>query len=96
MRGGHRGARDAVGGLEKGAIRRLLRVNELGVLTVSEPIQEEMTLEPGAQMSTRAPKFEYEALASAMVEAPTVTAEGARAGEKPETLALELPAATMA
>jgi hypothetical protein len=59
-----------------------------------EPIQDEITLEPGAQTSTRAPKLEYEALASAMVEAPTVIADGARAGEKPEALALELPAAT--
>jgi hypothetical protein len=67
----------------------------IATLTESEPIQEEMTLEPGAQTSTRAPKLEYEALASAMVAAPTVTAVGSRAGEKPEALALELPAATM-
>ena len=45
-------------------------------------------------MSTTEPKLEKEARASAIVLAPTVTAEGARAGEEFAASALELPAAT--
>lgn len=45
-------------------------------------------------MSTTEPKLEKEARASAMVEAPTVTALGARAGEVDAASTLELPAAT--
>ncbi len=58
------------------------------------PIQELMTFCPGAKMSTTVPKLEKEARASAIVEAPTVLAEGARAGEVPLASALSLPAAT--
>jgi len=36
---------------------------------------------PGAKMSRQFPKLEYEALASVLVVAPTVTADAARAGE---------------
>ena len=46
-----------------------------------EPIHEDRTLEPGARMSTRAPKLEYEARASAEVVAPTVQAVDSEAGE---------------
>ena len=45
-------------------------------------------------MSTTEPKLEKEARASAIVLAPTVLAEGARAGEVFAALALSLPAAT--
>ena len=40
-----------------------------------------MILRPGAQTSTPTPKFEKEALVSAMVEAATVIASLTRAGE---------------
>lgn len=39
------------------------------------------TLTPGAEISSAAPKFEKDALASLAPIAPTVTAEGAEAGE---------------
>jgi len=45
-------------------------------------------------MSTTEPKLENEARASPIVVAPTVTAEGARAGEEVAASVLELPAAT--
>lgn len=45
-------------------------------------------------MSTTEPKLEKEARTSAIVLAPTVLAEGARAGEVFAALALSLPAAT--
>lgn len=53
-----------------------------------------MTFCPGAKISTTEPKFENDALASAMVEAPTVMTAGARAGELVLASALEFPAAT--
>ena len=53
-----------------------------------------MTFSPGAKMSTTEPKLEKEARASAIVLAPTVLAEGTRAGEVFAALALSLPAAT--
>lgn len=58
------------------------------------PIHELMTFWPGAKISTIAPKLENEALASAMVEAPTVIALGARAGEVFAASTFEFPAAT--
>src|SRR5688572_3193411 len=50
--------------------------------------------EPGANRSTQVPKFENDARASVLVEAPAVRARGTRAGEPLQALALELPAAT--
>ena len=58
------------------------------VEVISKPITGEMNFRtvkghciPGAQMSTTAPQLEKPALASAMVEAPTVMTEGVPAGE---------------
>ncbi len=64
------------------------------LVAVVLPIQEEMTFWPGAKISTTEPKLEKEARASAMVLAPTVTAEGARAGDVVLASVLEFPAAT--
>ena len=49
---------------------------------------------PGAQMSTTAPQLEKPALASAMVEAPTVITVGVLAGEDLAASSLSFPAAT--
>ena len=54
-------------------LRVLAAVDELNQLEVI-PL-------PGAKRSRQVPKLEYDALASLLVVAPTVTAEGARAGE---------------
>ena len=62
--------------------------------TVLLPIHALITFSPGAKMSTAEPKLEKEARASAIVLAPTVLAEGTRAGEVFAALALSLPAAT--
>lgn len=62
--------------------------------TVGLPIQALMMSWPGANKSTTDPKLEKDALASAMVVAPIVLAEGARAGEVLRASVLELPAAT--
>ena len=63
-------------------------------LTVLLPIQLLITLAPGPHTSMTAPKLENEAFASAMVEAATVIADGALAGEVFWALTFELPAAT--
>ena len=65
------------------------------LVAVVLPIQELVTPWPGAKTSTTEPKFENEARASEMVLAPTVIAEGARAGEVLAALTLSLPAATV-
>jgi hypothetical protein len=62
--------------------------------SVGDPIQAEEILLPGAWISTQGPKFENEDFASRLVVAPTVIAEGARAGEKSQAFLLEFPAAT--
>lgn len=61
---------------------------------MSEVYQAEVIAEPGAKRSTQLPKLEYEARASEVVVAPTVSAWGAAAGELLQALAPELPAAT--
>lgn len=66
-----------------------------GTLTLTPPIHAEMTFWPGAKMSTIEPKLEKDARASAIVLAPTVIADGARAGENELASALLLPAATV-
>jgi hypothetical protein len=58
------------------------------------PIQSEVTLVPGALISTHDPKFEYDANASVIVEALTVIAVGSLDGEKLHALQLLFPAAT--
>ena len=58
------------------------------------PIQELMTFWPGANKSTTDPKLENDALASAIVVAPMVLAEGARAGDVLRASTPSLPAAT--
>ena len=60
----------------------------------SSPIQADFTSEPGAKMSTHAPKLEKPLLASSRAVAPTVIAVGAFAGEYPHASSLALPAAT--
>ena len=59
------------------------------------PIQALVTLCPGAKISTTEPKLLKLARASAMVVAPTVMAEGARAGLVDAASTLLLPAATV-
>lgn len=49
---------------------------------------------PGAKTSITDPKLEGEVRESEMIVAPTVMAEGTRAGEKFEASAFEFPAAT--
>lgn len=72
-----------------------MEVPEMLLVSVLLPIQELMTLWPGAKMSTTLPKLENEARASPIVVAPTVMAEGARAGDVFAALALSFPAATV-
>ena len=50
-------------------------------VAVLEVCQVDLMALPGANKSRQLPKLEYEALASALVVAPTVMAEGSRAGE---------------
>src|SRR5689334_15112675 len=64
------------------------------LVAVSLVFQAEVTLTPGAKMSTQVPKLENEARASVFMVAPTVRASGVRAGEVPQASALSLPAAT--
>lgn len=64
-------------------------------LTVVLPIHELITDCPGANTSTTEPKLEKDARASAMVVAPTVMADGARAGEVEPASKLSFPAATL-
>lgn len=72
-----------------------MEVPEILLVEVVLSIQELMTSCPGAKMSTTLPKLENEARASAIVVAPTVIAEGARAGEVVPASAPSLPAATV-
>ncbi len=52
------------------------------VLVAVVPVYQAEVMElPGAKMSRQLPKFEKEARASVLLVAPTVIAEGARAGE---------------
>jgi hypothetical protein len=51
------------------------------LVAVLLPFQAEVMPDPGAKMSRQEPKFEYDALASLLVVAPTVIALPARAGE---------------
>ena len=60
----------------------------------SLPIHALMMSFPGANTSTAGPKLENEARASSIVVAPTVMAEGARAGLVLEASLLSFPAAT--
>ena len=55
---------------------------------------EDRMLDPGAKISTPAPKFEKDERASVIVVEPTVIASATRAGELVDASAFELPAAT--
>jgi hypothetical protein len=57
-------------------------------------LQADVMLEPGAKMSRQLPKFEYDARASVLVVAPTVSAVATRAGDDVQASTFELPAAT--
>lgn len=59
------------------------------------PIQALVISTPGAKISTTDPKFENEAISSAIVVAPTVFAEGARAGLVSPASTPSFPAATV-
>jgi len=63
-------------------------------VATSEVFQSDVTLTPGAQRSTPAPKFENEANPSLMLVAPTVIASATSAGDWVEASAAELPAET--
>ena len=62
---------------------------------VREPIHADTMFTPGANTSTHGPKLENEATWSAVVEAPTVRASGADAGERVHASVPSLPAATV-
>jgi len=69
-------------------------VPEIVFVAVFEPIQADMMLLPGANVSTHVPKFENVERASAFVLEPTQMPKGAEAGEKVHAFALLFPAAT--
>lgn len=58
-----------------------IEVPEMVFVAVFDLCHAEVMLDPGAKRSTHDPKFEYDARASALVVAPTVNGEAARAGE---------------
>jgi hypothetical protein len=72
-----------------------MEVPEMMLVEVVLVIQALMTSCPGAKTSITFPKLENEARAPAIVVAPTVMAEGARAGEVVPASALLFPAATV-
>src|SRR5687767_5370953 len=63
------------------------------LVAVSLPIQAEVTLSPGAKMSTQVPQLENQARASVLLVAATVIASGVRAGVLLQASPLSLPAA---
>ena len=67
-----------------------MEVPEMVLVSAGPRIQVEVTLTPGARMSTRAPKLEKEASLSLASVAPTVQTSGAEAGEE------EVPADVLA
>ena len=71
-----------------------MEVPEMAFKSVSLVGHVLMMSSPGAKTSTTDPKLEKEARASAIVVAPTVIAEGARAGLEVAASALSFPAAT--
>ena len=62
-------------------------------VAVSLPFDDDRMLDPGAKISTTAPKFENDERASVIVDEPTVIAAATRAGEEFDAFAFELPAA---
>ena len=64
------------------------------IVLVFPSFQVEVTFKPGAKISTGAPKLEKTALASLIVEAPTVITSLTRAGEVFFESLLSFPAAT--
>lgn len=58
-----------------------IEVPEMLLVAVVLPIHALIIFEPGAKRSTADPKFDHEARESRIVIAPTVLADGARAGE---------------
>ena len=83
VRGGHRGTGDAIGMLRDDHARTYTRSSPqiFKLFIVMPPIKVEMTFTPGTKMSTTEPKLEKDARASAIVVAPSVITEEARAGE---------------
>jgi hypothetical protein len=65
------------------------------LVAVVLPIQVLVMPRPGAKTSTILPKLENDARVSVIVDAPTVTAEGERAGEVLAASTLPFPAATL-
>ena len=63
-------------------------------LAVDEPSPAPTMDSPGAKRSTQEPKLENQARESDWVEAPTVNADGSRAGETSHAFCASLPAAT--
>lgn len=76
-------------------LARTMEVPEIVFVAVVLPIQALVIDCPGAKISTMVPKLEKEALASAIVEAPTVIAPATRAGLLLAASLLSLPAATV-
>jgi hypothetical protein len=70
-------------------------VPEIVFVAVELPIQALVMLWPGAWISTTEPKLLKLAFVSAIVVAPTVMADGARAGETFAAFWFSLPAATV-
>ena len=71
-----------------------MEVPEIVLVAVSEVLQEDVILEPGAKRSTQVPKFEKDERASVLVVEPTVSALAARAGETLHAFWFSFPAAT--
>jgi hypothetical protein len=69
-------------------------VPEIVLVAVVEVFQAEVIEDPGANRSRHVPKFEYDARASVLVVAPTVSACATRLGDDRQASAFELPAAT--
>ena len=71
-----------------------MEVPRIVAVAVGFPIHADLINDPGAKMSTHVPKLENADRQSLLVEAPTVMAAVAPAGEKSQASSAELPAAT--
>jgi hypothetical protein len=63
------------------------------LVAVSLVFQDDVILDPGANMSRHVPKFEKDERASVVVVDPTVSALATRAGDELQALVLLFPAA---
>jgi hypothetical protein len=68
-------------------------VPDIVFVAVSLVFQDEVILDPGANMSTQVPKFENDERASVVVVDATVIALATRAGDELHAFVLSLPAA---